>query len=143
MRFLSLWRVRAAAGDTLWEPPGGIILLRHVTAGTRSLGAMAEEIDSSGFLSREFGLVAALTPDDAKRELTLAREEVSSLQDLLSVQGIEAESFLPSSVLGGASDLSVTSTERVEVLLDEALSATDFLRSFLGIDGPRTYLLLG
>ena len=133
----------AAVRDILEIVVPGVILLRHVTAGTRSLVAIAEEIESTGFLSKEFGLVAEVTLDDAIRELTLARKEVSSLQELLSVRDSEADSFLPSPVLGGVSGLSATSTERVEVLLDEAISATGFLRSFLGLDGARTYLLIG
>ena len=47
----------------------GIILLRHVTAGTRSLVTIAEAVETAGFLSREFGDVAGLA---------LAREEASS-----------------------------------------------------------------
>ena len=133
----------AAVRDVLDTLGPGVTLLRHVTAGTRSLVAMAEAIETSGFLSKEFGTVSRVSLDEAQQELTLARQEVASLQKLLSLQGIEAESFLPSIVFGDGSDISISSTERVEVLLDEAINATKFIRSFLGLDGPRTYLLLG
>ena len=121
----------------------GVTLLRHVTAGTRSLVTIAEAMESSGFLSSEFGSVAGVALEDAQSELTLAREEVDSLQDLLSVQGIDAETFLPSAVFDPDSDVSISSTERVEVMLDEAIGATRFLHAFLGFDRPKTYLLLG
>ena len=121
----------------------GVTLLRHVTAGTSSLVTMAEAIESEGFLSKEFGAKAGLALDEAQQELTLARAQVTSLQRLLSLQGIDAETFLPSSVLGGESEGSTSSTERVELMLDEAISATNFLYSFLGFEEPRIYLLLG
>ena len=121
----------------------GISLLKHVTAGTRSLVTMAESIESEGFLSQEFGAVVGVALDDARQELALAREEVSSLQELLSVQGIDAETFLPSIVFGGDSDVPLSTTQRVEVMLDDAISGADFLYSLLGYDGKRTYLLVG
>ena len=121
----------------------GVSLLKHVTAGTRSLVTMAEAIESEGFLSQEFGAVVGVALDDARQELALAREEVSSLQELLSVQGIDAEAFLPSIVFGGDSDVPLSTTQRVEVLLDDAISGADFLYSLLGYDGKRTYLLVG
>ena len=121
----------------------GVTLLRHVTAGTRSLVTIAEAMESSGFLSREFGSVAGVALENAQSELALAREEGDSLQELLSVQGIDAETFLPSAVFGPDSNVSISSTERVEIMLDEALSATRFLHAFLGFDRPKTYLLLG
>ena len=120
----------------------GITLLRHATAGTRSLVTMAEAIETEGFLSPEFGLLAGEALERSQQELTLAKAEVDSLQDLLSLQGIDAESFLPA-VFGGDIDVTTSSQERVEVLLDEALSATRFLVSSLGFDGPKTYLMLG
>ena len=121
----------------------GVTLLRHVTAGTRSLVTMAEAIETTGFLSRDFGLVAGVALAESQQELELAKEEVASLQEMLSVQGIEAESFLPSLVFGDDTGIPLSSPDRVEVLLDEAISATKFLSSFLGFDGPKTYLLLG
>ena len=81
----------------------GVTLLRHVTAGTRSLVTMAEAMETSGFLSQEFGEVVGAALEEARQELALAKEQVSSLQDLLSVQGINAEAFLPSVVFGGDS----------------------------------------
>ena len=133
----------AAVQDVLDILGPGITLLRHVTAGTRSLVAMAEAIESAGFLSSEFGEASGLALKQAQNELVLAREEVASLQKLLSVQGIDAGTFLPSIVFGDDSDVPISTTERVEVLLDEAISATRFLSSFLGFEGPKTYLMLG
>lgn len=133
----------AEVRDVLDTLGPGVTLLRHVTAGTSSLVTLAGAIDSEGFLSREFGVKAGLALDEAQEELTLAREQVTSLQRLLSLQGIDAETFLPSAVLGGDSEASTSSTERVELMLDETLSATRFLHSFLGFEEPRTYLLLG
>ena len=121
----------------------GITLLRHVTAGTNSLVAMAKAMESSGFLSSEFGSVAGPALEEAQLELKLAKEEASSLQALISLQGIDVESFLPSIVFSGNSGVSISTTDRVEVLLDEAINATKFLSSFLGFDGPKTYLLIG
>ena len=121
----------------------GVSLLRHATAGTRSLVTMADAIESAGFLSREFGEVVGRSVEEALRELTLARQETSSLQAILSFQGLDAEAFLPSVLFDRGSEFSLTPTERVEALLDEAISATNFLHSFLGYDGSRTYLLLG
>ena len=121
----------------------GISLLRHVTAGTHSLVAMAEVMESSGFLSSEFGSVAGPALEAARLELTLAKEEAASLQALISLQGIDVESFLPSIVFGGDAGVSISTTDRVEVLLDEAINATKFLSSFLGFEGPKTYLLIG
>ena len=115
----------------------GVTLLRHVTAGTRSLVAMAEAVETTGFLSADFGVLAGAALEEAKQELVLARQEVSSLQTLLSVQGIRAESFLPSFALPGDSGTTITTTNRVEALLDKAISATDFMGSFMGYDGPR------
>ncbi len=120
----------------------GVSLLRHATAGARSLVTMAEAVESNGFLSKDFGSIVGMALDGAQRELTLARKETESLQTLLSVQGIDAESFLPSIVFGGGPDAS-SSRERVEALLDEAINATSFLRSLLGYEEPRTYLLVG
>jgi len=133
----------AAVRDILDTLGPGVTLLKHVTAGTRSLVAMAEAMESAGFLSREFGTVAGIALDQAQQELTLARKETASLQELLSLQGIDAQAFLPSAVFDGGSDVSISPTERVEALLDEAIGATKFLRSFLGFEGPRTYLLIG
>ena len=73
----------------------------------------------------------------------LARQEVSSLQDLLAFQGIDAEEFLPTVVFDIESDVSISATERVEALIDEAISATTFLRSMLGYERPLKYLMLG
>ena len=120
-----------------------VTLLRHVTAGTRSLVTMAQSVESAGFLSKEFGAVVGVALSQAQQELTLAREEVASLQGLLSVQGIDAEELLPSLVFGDDSDVLLDTTNRVEILLDEAINATSFLRSLLGFEGSRTYLLLG
>ena len=134
----------AAVRDVLDTLVPGLSLLRHVTAGTRSLVTMAEAIETAGFLTEEFGQIAGAALDQAQQELTLAREEVTSLQELLSLQGIDAESFLPSVGFGSDNDstVSISTTERLEVQLDEAISATKFLRSFLGFEEPRTYLLL-
>ena len=132
-----------AVNDVLDTLVPGVSILRHVTAGTRSLVAMAEAIESAGFLSQEFGAVVGVALDKARQELALARKEVSSLQTLLSVQGIDAEAFLPSIVFGADSDVSISTTQRVEVLLDEAINAADFLYLLLGFDRERTYLLLG
>ena len=133
----------AAVRDVLDTLIPGVTLLRHVTAGTRSLLIMTEAMESSGFLSKEFGFVVGIALDEAEQELSLAREEAASLRTLLSVQGIDAQAFLPSIVFGSESGVSISSTERLEVKLDEAINATRFLRSFLGFEGPRTYLLLG
>ena len=132
-----------AVRDVLDTLGPGITMLRHVTAGTRGLVDMAEAMESAGFLSPEFGAVAGRALDQASRELALARDEISSLQDLLSVQGIDPETFLPSIGFGDGSDVSISTTERVELMLDEAISATNFLRAFLGFEGAKTYLLLG
>ena len=121
----------------------GLTLLSHVTAGTRSLVTMAEALETSGFLSRDFGVVAGASLEASQQELALAREEVESLQELLSVQGIDPESFLPAFAFGGDSKVSISTSERVEVMLDEAISATRFLSSLLGFDGSKTYLPLG
>ena len=121
----------------------GITVLRHVTAGTRSLVTMTEAMDTSGFLSQEFGSVAGIALQQAQEELTLARQETSSLQQLLSLQGLDADTFLPPIGFGADSGVSTSTTERVEIMLDEAISATTFLTSFLGYDEPRTYLLIG
>ena len=121
----------------------GVSLLRHVTAGTRSLVTMAEAMETSGFLSQEFGEVVGDALEEARQELGLAKEQVSFLQALLSVQGIDAEVFLPSVVFGGDSDVSISTTQRLEVLLDNAISAADFLHSLLAFDQPKTYLLIG
>ena len=133
----------AAVNEVLDILGPGVTLLRHVTAGTRSLVTMAEAIETTGFLSRDFGLVAGVALAESQQELELAKEEVASLQEMLSVQGIEAESFLPSLVFEDDTGIPLSSPDRVEVLLDEAISATKFLSSFLGFDGPKTYLLLG
>ena len=133
----------AAVRDVLDTLVPGVTLLRHATAGTRSLVTMAEAMESSGLLSRDFGIVAGRALAQARQELTLAREEISSLQDLLSVKGIDPETFLPSVGFGAGSDVSLSTTERVEVMLDETITATNFLSSFLGFEGPKTYLLLG
>ena len=132
-----------AVRDVLDTLGPGVTLLRHVTAGTRSLVAMADAVESKGFLSRDFGTAAGAALDEALRELSLARQETDSLQRLLSVQGIDVETFLPSVGFGADSDVSISTTERVELLLDEALRVTKFLRSFLGYERPMTYLLLG
>ena len=133
----------AAVSGVLDTLVPGVTLLRHATAGTRSLVAMAEAVETAGFLSAEFGVIAGATLEEAQRELTVARAEVESLQTLLSGQGVDAEEFLPSFGFGGEFDVSVSSTERVELLLDEAIDATKFLYSFLGYDQPRSYLLIG
>ena len=121
----------------------GVTMLRHVSAGTRGLVEIAEAMETEGFLSQEFGAVAKVALEQSEQELTLAREQVSSLQKLLSVQGFEAESFIPSILFTGPTDISLTSTGRIEIILDEAISATRFLISFLGFEEPRNYLLLG
>ena len=133
----------AGVNDVIGTLKPGVTLLRRVTAGTRGLVTMAEAMESSGFLSEEFGSVAGAALARSQRELTLAREEAASFQALLSGQGIEAEAFLPSVVFGSDSDVSISSTERVEALLDEAISATKFLTAFLGFEGSKIYLLLG
>ena len=132
----------AAVSGVLDTLVPGVALLRHATAGARSLVTMAEALESAGFLSKEFGSVAGAALQEAQQELTLAREEVASLQKLLSVQGVDAETFLPSLGFGGDSPVSVSSTERVELVLDEAINASKFLSSFLGFEGRRTYLLI-
>ena len=132
----------AAVRNVLDTLGPGVTLLRHVTAGTRSLVTMAEAIESTGFLSRDFGAVAGPALEEARQELKLAREEAAALQELLSLQGIDAETFLPAFVFGGDTGVSVRTTQRVELLLDKAISGTEFLSSFLGFDGPKTYLLL-
>ena len=121
----------------------GVTLLRHLTAGTRSLVAMAEAVESEGFLSREFGSVAGTALAQAQQELTLARKEVASLQALLSIQGIDAEAFLPTQLFGQDAGGSVDTTNRVEALLDDAIGVANFMSSFLGFEEPRTYLLFG
>ena len=133
----------AAVNEVLDILGPGVTLLRHVTAGTRSLVTMAEAIETTGFLSRDFGLVAGVALAESQQELELTKEEVASLQEMLSVQGIEAESFLPSLVFGDDTGIPLSSPDRVDVLLDEAISATKFLSSLLGFDGPKTYPLLG
>ena len=133
----------AAVRNVLDTLGPGVTLLRHVTAGTRSLVTMAEAIESTGFLSRDFGAVAGPALEEARQELKLAREEAAALQELLSLQGIDAETFLPAFVFGGDTGVSVRTTQRVELLLDKAISGTEFLSSSLGFDGPKTYLLLG
>ena len=69
---------REAVREVLDTVGPGIILLRHVTAGTRSLVTIAEAVETAGFLSREFGDVAGLALVQAQEELALAREEASS-----------------------------------------------------------------
>ena len=133
----------AAVNDVLDTVGPGVTLLRHVTAGARGLVKVAEAVESTGFLSKEFGAIVGVALDESHKELVLAKEEMKSLQTLMSVQGVDAESFLPATVFSGGSDLTLGSTDRVEVLLDEAISASNFLRSFLGYDEPRDYLLLG
>ena len=49
----------------------GITVLRHVTAGTRSLVTMTEAMDTSGFLSQEFGSVAGIALQQAQEELRI------------------------------------------------------------------------
>ena len=44
----------------------GVSLLRHVTAGTRSLVTMAEAMETSGFLSQEFGEVVGDALEEAR-----------------------------------------------------------------------------
>lgn len=133
----------AAVSDVLDTLLPGVTLLRHVTAGARSLLVMTEAMESHGFLSKEFGSVVGIALDNAQQELVLARAEAASLQTLLSVQEIEAQAFLPTIVFGDESGVSISTTNRLEVKLDEAINATQFLRSFLGFEGPRTYLLVG
>ena len=50
---------------------------------------------------------------------------------------------MPSVVFGGDSDVSISTTQRLEVLLDNAISAANFLHSLLAFDQPKTYLLIG
>ena len=136
-------RERREVEELLATLSPGISLLRHATAGTRSLVTMATAIEDEGFLSQGFGQAVGRSVDEAVLELRLAREETSSLQALLSLQGLDAESFLPSVLFDREAEFTVTPTERVEALLDEAISATNFLHSFLGYDAAKTYLLLG
>lgn len=79
----------------------GVTMLRHVSAGTRGLVEIAEAMETEGFLSQGFGAVAKVALKQSEQELILAREQVSSLQKLLSVQGFEAESFIPSILFTG------------------------------------------
>ena len=136
-------RERREVEELLATLSPGISLLRHATAGTRSLVTMATAIEDEGFLSRGFGESVGRSVDEALLELRLARQETSSLQALLSLQGLDAEAFLPSVLFDREAEFTVTPTERVEALLDEAISATNFLHSFLGYDAAKTYLLLG
>ena len=121
----------------------GVVLLRRVTAGARGLVAMAEAIESGGFLSAEFGEMVGDPLKEARQELTLAKEEVASLPAVLSATGIDPGSFLPQIGFGASADPAIGTPDRVELLIDQAAQATDFLISFLGYDGPRKYLLLG
>ena len=133
----------AAISDVLDTIGPGITVLRHVSSGTKSLVVLTNALETQGFLTAEFGAIAGAALDEAQKELTLARDQVGSLQSLLSVQGIDADAFLPSIGFGDSSSVSVSTTERVEIMLEEAISATDFLHSFLGFGDPRTYLILG
>ena len=78
--------------------------------------------------------MAGIALQQAQEELTLARQETSSLQQLLSLQGLDADTFLPPIGFGADSGVSTSTTERVEIMLDEAISATTFLTSlYLGV----------
>ena len=129
--------------DVLRLMEQGAIILQHTTAGTRGLVKVAEAIEIDGFLTAEFGAMAGPALQRASEELKLALLQAESFQQRISGDGIQAGQLLPTSLLEGTSRASDDSFNRLEMLLEDIQQATDFFISFLGFNGPRTYLLLG
>lgn len=150
-----LEQMRQAVKENVTDPPEvreevlkvtqqmkqGVSLLEHATAGARGLLALARAAEEHGFLSKDFGVAAKAALDEAEARLALARGESAALRPLLAGQSSNPGS--PSSLPLGKTTISFTSVARLEVLLDRVFESTRFLQSFLGFQGPRTYLLLG
>ena len=62
---------------------------------------------------------------------------------VLAREASDGSSSLPSVLFGGTTGISVSSVDRLEILLERAFESTRTIQSFLGFQGPRTYLLLG
>ncbi len=122
----------------------GVRLLRHLTNGIQGLVITAEAGASAGFLSEEFGSTAGVELERAVQELELARQQAVSLQSLrLGEDEAALASLLPVTIFDEQPGIPVGTVKRLELLLDQVIDATAFLRTFLGFEGPRTYLLLG
>lgn len=118
-------------------------LLENATAGSQGLLDLAEAMEEQGFLSREFGVAASSALTKAEARLALARDETKTLRATLARQDRAGEDTLASLLFTGDPSVSLSSVDRLEVLLERAVASTRFLQTFLGLQGPRTYLVLG
>ncbi|MSQ14053.1 MAG: DUF4012 domain-containing protein [Dehalococcoidia bacterium] len=119
-----------------------LLLLNRVTKGLDALVVVAELSSDEGMLTEAFGARAKGELERAIREFQLAQQELAALQTLISTQKIISQdtySSLLASALGSAS----ASPDFLAGLLDDMSLFTQFMHTFLGYDGPRTYLLLG
>ena len=140
---LELETNREAVLDVLRLMEQGAIILHHTTAGARGLVAVAESIEVDGFLSSKFGAAVGPALQGALVELELAGQEVDSFQQLLSLRGLEEGQLLPVSLLDTIFQAPTGESSSLKALLEEISDVTRFFSTFLGYDGPRTYLLLG
>jgi hypothetical protein len=121
----------------------GVILLKNVTEVAQGFLALAAGVEKHGFFTPNFGAEAGPALKEAEAKLALAREKTASFRALLSRQGKDGSALPP--FVSRTSDVKspLGSIERLEALLEQTSASVRFLQYFLGLQGPRTYLLLG
>ena len=117
-------------------------LLEHSAAGALGLLAVARAAEEEGLLTAEFGAIARSALEASQAGLTLAKQDAFALAALMDQQ--ESEKDAPQLALGfaGSANLSAASVADVQLVLDRAFETAQFFETFLGFDGPRSYLLL-
>ena len=132
----------ASAREALTLIHQQLLLLNRVTKGLEALVVVAELSGDVGMLTEAFGARAKGELERAIREFQLAQQELAALQTLISTQKLIAQDTY-SSLLASALGSSSASPDFLAGLIDDMSLFTQFMYTFLGYDGPRTYLLLG
>ncbi|MBM3946523.1 MAG: DUF4012 domain-containing protein, partial [SAR202 cluster bacterium] len=135
-------RLSRRALDVLRLTQQQVQVLNRATRGLDAMVAVTELGDEEGFLTPRFGGRARGELERASREFTLARQELAALQALLNTQDVTAQETF-ASLLGAGLGASSSSPDFMAGLLEDADLFSQFLYTFLGYSGPRTYLLLG
>ena len=119
------------------------VLLANLGEGLGRFAAVAEGVFTLGPLTSE---AAALMGDELpgiRGVLQASQQELEELNALLASQQEEEGGGPLLALLAGTLGSPVLPLQREEFLLDTGIGAVDFLTSFLGYDGTKTYLLVG
>ena len=125
--------------DTLVAIEQGLNTIRHFTSGINKILAISDAATKEGFLSKKFGSITRQKLTEAQQEFEIAQKGMVPIRASLNNNSSLGPTISESP---DGTFIENDKIDRIELLLQQSVDTTNFIRAFLGYEGPKEYLLL-